>query len=76
MHIEVKEATLKADESEMKQLFLNKNELHDTLKEKGVFKCIPLAILKVLKKLKESKLNEKAMVYYLKNFRMIFEIPS
>ncbi|CDW78547.1 UNKNOWN [Stylonychia lemnae] len=76
IQVDVKEAYLQAEESAMKQIFLNKEEVMDVLSEKEVFKSKSPFIFKMLKKLKLSKINEKAMVYYLKNFKMTYEIPQ
>lgn len=36
----------------MREIFVNKNEIVDMLKERGIFKCKPALIMKLLKKLK------------------------
>lgn len=54
---------------------MNKDEIVDLLAEREIFKCKAPFIFKILKRLKQSKLNDKAMIYYLKNFKMVYEIP-
>ena len=61
--VDIEEALLQADESAMKLLFVNKNEIADTLKDKHVFRSKPPFIFKILKRLKQSKLNDKAMIF-------------
>lgn len=60
--VEVQDILIQVDDSPIKQLFVNKNEICDTLRERDLFKCKGQNIFKLLKRLKTSKLNEKVMI--------------
>ena len=53
---------MKVDDDALKQVFVNKSEIVETLQERDIFKCKAPFIYKVMKKLKNSKLNEKAVI--------------
>jgi hypothetical protein len=67
---------IQADDAPFKQVFVNKNEIVDTLCERDIFRCKGQNIFKILKKLKQSKLNEKIMIIQAKNFKMTYDMPQ
>jgi len=60
----------------LKQVFVNKNELVDTLKERDVFKCRGQNIFKLLKKLKQAKLNDKVLILQAKRYKQTYDLPQ
>lgn len=74
LQVDVKQSTLKCDEDPLKLVFVNKSEAAEVLAEREIFRCKAPVVFKLLKKLKLSGLNEKAMAYFVKNFRMVFDV--
>jgi hypothetical protein len=62
IQVEVGDVLIQADDTNFKQVFVNKNEVVDTLHENHLYKTKGQNMFKILKSLKSSKLNEKVMI--------------
>jgi hypothetical protein len=76
VQVEVQEVLIQAEDSDLKQAFVNKNEIVDTMHERDIFKCKGQNIFKLIKRLKDAKLNEKSLILQSKNFRMTYDLPQ
>jgi hypothetical protein len=70
-----KDLMLQADDSELKEAFVNRSEIVGALQDRDIFKCNPELIMKLLKRLKQSKINEKIFIVNLKNLKFNYDIP-
>jgi hypothetical protein len=76
VQVECEDILLQVDDTALKQVFVNKNELADTLKERDVFKCRGQNIFKLLKKLKQAKLNDKVLILQAKRYKQTYDLPQ
>jgi hypothetical protein len=76
VQVEVQEVLIQAEDSELKQVFVNKHEIVETMHERDLFKCKSHNIFKLIKRLKQARLNEKVLILQAKNFRMTYDLPQ
>jgi hypothetical protein len=55
---------------------VNKSEIAETFKNRDINKGEPAFIMKMLKKLKKSRINEKLMTIQMRNLKFAYDIPS
>ena len=60
----------------MKQMFVNQNEIAETLADRGVFMVRPSVLFNMLKKFKKLGVYQQYLLWDLKNFRAKYERPE